>query len=195
MLRNTYQTMPTIPYNILKKLALDEKAENVWKILKYPTYDCLSKENLSLEEKLSMICIDENNQFDFNVFLSPLNEDMISDEKTILKVYKSRTELDYKGRAFYGIGIYRFDILFGGKMSVIEYNQAPCNRGDVLEMEILRCLNGAEIEGGIGYLEFNSKLSQSCMSAMTLGNHTTFLGTSLQMALKLYTLENENGCI
>lgn len=42
---NSYYALPTIPYNILKHLALSD--EIIWKLLKYNDYDALDKPNLT----------------------------------------------------------------------------------------------------------------------------------------------------
>ena len=49
---NSLSALPNAPYNILKYLA--QNNENIWKLLKYNSYDALSKPNLTMEEKLSL---------------------------------------------------------------------------------------------------------------------------------------------
>ena len=192
-MRNKFTTMPFIPYNIIEWLALDSGAENVWKILKYPTYDCLSKPNLTLDEKMELLCVNNNNQQDYNIFLNQLVENMIPEEKTILKIYKVQTGFESGTGGLFSVGSYRFDILYGGKMGTIEYQKTPCNRGDVLEMELLKSLNGADIKGASGYLEYNPILSRNCGSNLNLGNHTTYIGTSIIMAVRLVNFD-DNQC-
>lgn len=46
---NSYYALPTIPYNILKHLALSD--EIIWKLLKYNDYDALDRPNLTFSEK------------------------------------------------------------------------------------------------------------------------------------------------
>ena len=50
---NAYKSMPYIPYRIIEYLANNN--ENIWKILKYNTYDCLSREDL--KDKLVILNI------------------------------------------------------------------------------------------------------------------------------------------
>ena len=57
---NDYKSMPYIPYRIIEYLANNN--ENIWKILKYNTYDCLSKEDLTFDEKMKLIWSHEGNQ-------------------------------------------------------------------------------------------------------------------------------------
>jgi len=192
-LRNKFTTMPFIPYNIIEYLALSPDAENIWKILKYPTYDCLSQPNLTLNEKMDLLCMNNDNQQDYNIFLTQLVENMIPEEKTILKIYKVQTGFENITKGLFGVASYRFDILYGGKMGMIEYQKTPCNRGDVLEMELLSVLNGADIKGGAGWLEYSPILSRNCGSNLNLGNHTTYTGVSIIMAIRVANLY-DTGC-
>lgn len=191
--RNKFSSMPFIPYNIVEYLALDVEAENLWKLLKYSTYDCLSKPNLTLDEKLGMLCKNEDRQEDYSLFLSPLVENMIPEEKPILKIYKIITGFENNTEGLFGVANYRFDILYGGKMGIIEYQNTPCNRGDTIEMELIKSLNGADIKSGGGFMEFNPKLSRNCGSVLNLGNQTTYVGTSVVMAIRVVDL-NDTGC-
>lgn len=184
---NQFTQMPFIPYLLIEKLM---ENENIWKILKYSTYDCLSKENLSLEEKSQMIWKNQDNQIDYNVFLTPLIEDMIYDSKTILKCYRyysvPLTHIN-------SIVTYEIDILYGGKISLIDYNGVPCSRSDVLETEIIKTLNGSDV-GGIGYFQFNKELSSFCQSKMVLGNDKTFTGSAIVFGTNLSNIEQDSCC-
>lgn len=189
MLFNHYEFMPYIPYKIVEYLATNN--ENLWKILKYNDYECLSKPNLTFEEKIAMIWNREGNQQDFSIFFSQLVENMIPDSKSILKIFKVLTTPRDTIRA---VGSYEFDILYGGKIALVEYNGIPCNRGDVVEAEILKTLNGADV-GGVGMLQFNTKLSTASRSSLNLGNSKTFTGTSLVLSVELSDLgESDTTC-
>ena len=52
---NSLSRLPSIGYNILVYLAREPSAENIWKMLKYNDYDCLSKPNLTFSEKMELI--------------------------------------------------------------------------------------------------------------------------------------------
>lgn len=187
MLFNKYKTMPLIPYRIVEYLALYN--ENIWKILKYDGYDCLSQDNLTFDEKLQLIWKREGNQQDYNIFFTQLVENMIIDSTTILKIYKALTT---PRNTLTGVAAYEFDILYGGKISLIEYEGVPCNRGDVMETELLKTLNGADV-GGVGELQFNVQLSTSSRSTLNLGNNKTFTGTSLILGVQLLDVGGNEG--
>lgn len=183
-LYNRYKLMPYIPYHIIEYLANNN--ENLWKILKYNTYDCLSQPNLTFEEKMSLIWSHEGNQEDYRVFFTALVENMIPESETMLKIYKDAT---YPKSPINAIAAYEFDILYGGKIALIDYDGYPCNRGDVCESEILSTLNGVEV-GGVGLLEFNREKTTSSMSALNIGNNKNFTGTSLIMAVDISDVDN-----
>lgn len=48
---NSLSALPYIPYNILVYLARQEAAEDLWKLLKYNSYDALSKPNLTFDHQ------------------------------------------------------------------------------------------------------------------------------------------------
>ena len=57
---------------------------------------------------------------------------------------------------------------------MVEYNGVPCSRGDLIEMEIMRSLNGKDVAGA-GLLRF----LPNCKSINNIGNNQTFTGYSL----------------
>lgn len=186
---NNFLSMPYIPYRIIEYLAYNN--ENIWKILKYNTYDCLSEENLTFEEKMSLIWSHQADQENYRIFFTALVENMIPLSDTIIKIYKDITIPRSRVNAIAG---YEFDILYGGKISLIEYNGVPCNRGDVCEAEILSTLNGVEI-GGVGRLEFNTEKISASRSALNIGDNKSFTGTSLLLAVDISDIGDDESCI
>lgn len=187
---NTFDSMPFIPYNIVAHLANDPVADDLFKLLKYNTYDAISQPSLSLKEKMSMIYKNQPQQNDYNIFLNRLVEDEETVERTILKVYKNNSDPIIAQRATI---CYEFDILVGAKIPMIDYQGLPCRRTDVIEMILLKSLNGAEIDGTVGWFQFNDDLSRYCKSAMGIGNNTNYEGTAIVMAVQLGNL-NDTGC-
>ncbi|MGL4453542.1 MAG: hypothetical protein ACRCTZ_20475, partial [Sarcina sp.] len=149
-----------------------------WKILKYPTYDCISKPNLTIEEKSMMIWKNQDNSQDYNIFFNNVVDNMILDSKTLLKLYKFDGSPETH---IVSTLSYQFDFLYGTKISIIDYYGIPCNRGDALEAEILKTLNGVEVSG-VGMLQYNRRLSRLCRSFTNYGNSSTFSGNSIVMA-------------
>lgn len=180
---NRFRNMPYIPYNIMIYLANEPKAENLFKILKYPTMDCLSQLNLTLEEKMSMIWLDSPQQQDFYIFFTPKVENMEASAKTYIKLYNVEIVPTDVHKA---IVCYEFDLQMKGKIDVInvptEYGDIPCNRVEVMQQIILECLNGADVKS-VGGLQFSNQLSRLCRGRNDLSNNKDTVGSSLIMAV------------
>lgn len=177
MLFNQFTSMPYTPYKIILAI-LDN--DNLCKLLKYNTYECLSMTNLTYEEKIAMIW--KNPQFDqmqnYNIFMTNTMANMMTESMDVLEVYRYHTR---PLNPVLATTAYRFDFLFGSKTAMVEYEGVPCNRGDVFEMELMKSLNGKDI-AGIGLLQYNSDLSNLCNSQVGIGNNSTFTGVSIVMA-------------
>lgn len=182
---NKYSQMPFIPYRITEYLANNN--ENIWKILKYDDYNCLDKPNLSFEEKMKLIWTNESDQENYRVFFSYLIENSMIESTTILKIFRPST---VPTSNIAGKSAYQFDILYGGKISVIEYRGIPCPRGDVIEHELLKTLNGKYV-GGAGQLQFNTQVIGLSRSGLNLGNSKTFEGNSLVMGIVMDDIGEE----
>lgn len=185
---NSLAALPLAPYKILEYLALNN--ENIWKMIKYNSYDALSKPNLTFNEKLSYIWKD-GKQEDFSVFFTNLIEDAICESKCVLKIYQYYIHAEPS--VYVATPTYAFDFLYGGKMSLVEYNQIPANRGDVFIHEVLNTLNGVNI-GGVGVLTFSNDLSRYSASRAIIGNSKTFTGVSLYLCTLMGDGGESSGC-
>lgn len=186
---NSLSRLPVIPYNIITYLA--QNNEIIWKLLKYNDYNSLKNPNLTMSEKLSLIW-KEGKQDDYSIFLTQLVEDAVAESKNILKVY------DYYIHAnslYYGTVVYAFDILYGGKMSMVDYNGYPVSRGDLMINQLLETLNGAEV-GGVGKLVFDNDMSRYDLGRSVVGNSKTFTGYQLFMSVNVGdTGKKDTGCV
>lgn len=179
--------LPQIPYNILTYLSKED--EIVWKLLKYNSYDALSKPDLTFGEKLDLIW-KTGAQDKYSVFLTPLVEDVIAESRCILKIY------DYYIHAkelYVSVPVYAFDFLYGGQMSLVEYNGIPVSRGDLFIHRIMAVLNGAEVNG-IGKLTFYDDMSRYNLARSTIGNSKTFTGVQLYMSTLLGDTGKDTSC-
>ena len=186
---NSLSSLAYVPYNILVYLARQEQAEEIWKMLKYNSYDALSKPNLTFDEKLELIW-KSGPQEKFGVFFTNLIEDSICESKCILKIY------DYYIHAkelYSSTVVYAFDFLYGGQMSLVEYNGVPVSRGDLFINKALAVLNGAEV-GGVGKLAFFDDMSRYALAKSVIGNSKTFTGVQLFLAVNAGDTGEEYGC-
>ena len=175
---NSLSKLPTIPYNILVYLACRD--EIIWKLLKYNDYDALSKPDLTFDEKIALIW-KSGPQEKFGVFQTMLVEDAICESKCILKIY------DYYIHAkelYSSTAVYAFDFLYGGQMSLVDYEGTPVSRGDLFINRVLTVLNGADV-GGVGRLAFFDDMSRYVAGKAVVGNSKTFTGVQLFMAVNV----------
>lgn len=179
---NSLSQLPGIPYNILTYLAQND--EDIWKLLKYNSYDALSKPDLTLSEKLDLIW-KTGAQHEYSVFLTPLIEDVIAESKCILKIY---TYYIHAKELYTSVPVYAFDFLYGGQMSLVDYNGIPVSRADLFVHRIMDTLNGADV-AGIGKLTFYDDMSRYDLARSTIGNSKTFTGVQLYMS----TLVGDSG--
>lgn len=186
---NSLSALPYIPYNILVYLAQSSDAEDIWKMLKYSTYDALSKPNLTFEEKMAFIW-KEGPQENFGVFLTPLVEDEITKSKCIFKIYDYYIQ---PNQPYSAETTYAFDFLYGGNMALVEYNATPVSRGDLFIAKIMAVLNGAYV-GGVGKLIFSQQASRYSGGKSVIGNSRTFTGVSLYLTTMVGDSGAKEGC-
>ena len=185
---NKFSTMPYIPFKIVMAL-LDN--DNFCKLIYYNTMDALDKPNLTIEQKRALIWDGNIDRTDkFNIFLTNVQPNEEIDNRTVLKVYKYQTAPSNNVRAVLS---YRFDLLFGSKIPLVKLNGITCNRGDVIEMEIMKTLNGEDV-AGVGFLQYDERLSALCSSRVGIGNNYTFTGLTIVMATQVADVEQPSIC-
>ena len=180
---NKFLSMPYIPFKIV--MALLEN-DNFCKLLYYNTIDALDQPNLTIEQKRSLIWDGEDDRMDdYNIFLTNVQPNEEIENRTVIKVYRYDTTPINNMRATVA---YEFDILFGSKIPLVRCEGITCNRGDVIEMEIMKTLNGEDV-AGVGFLQYDSRLSGLCRSRVGIGNNYTFTGVSIVMATQIVDTE------
>ena len=188
---NSLSRLPTIPYNIMVYLAksTDHIADVFWKMLAYKDYKALSHEPLTFQQKMKLVWA-QGKQDAYSVFLTNLIEDAMAESKQIVKIYQYYI---HASELYTSTVVYAFDCLYGGQMSLVEYNGIPVNRGDLFIHCILTLLNGVEV-GGVGKLMFLDDMSRYSAARSTIGNNKTFTGVQLYMAVNVGDSGVEGGC-
>lgn len=188
---NSLSRLPTIPYNIMVYLAksTDPIADVFWKMLAYKDYKALSHEPLTFQQKMKLVW-SYGKQDTYSVFLTNLIEDAMAESKQIVKIYQYYI---HASELYTSTVVYAFDCLYGGQMSLVEYNSIPVNRGDLFIHCILTLLNGVEV-GGVGKLTFLDDMSRYSAARSTIGNNKTFTGVQLYMAVDVGDVGTEDGC-
>lgn len=176
---NIFTSMPLIPYKIIMRLMDNDE---FCKLIYYNTLDALDKPNLTEEQKRSMIWNGDINRTDeFNIFLTNVQPNEEIENKTIMKLYRYTTEPE---TIYMSTVSYKFDILFGSKIPLVTYNGVPCNRGDLIEMEIMKSLNNVDV-AGIGCLQYSQELTALSSSRVGIGNNYSFTGNTIVMATQI----------
>ena len=184
---NDFSNTPYVPYNIYDYLMRNN--ENIFKILKYPTKDCLSKSNLTMKEKIALLWKGEAEETDYHVFFKPLVGNEMTEETTQMRINKVYMSPD---NIYLSTNTYEFMFLVGESIALIDYNGIPCPRVDVLETEVLKTLNGKYAFGTVGTFQFNRDMSRNCQSTLNVNNSKTYFGSSLYLAGKWGSLKDGN---
>ena len=187
---NSFSRLPLVGYNILVYLAKQPTADNIWKMLKYRDYDCLSKPVPTFAEKMELIW-KQGPQESFGVFLTPLVEDAITESKSTLKIYEYYI---HDNEPYQSSVVYAFDFLYGGNMSLVNYDGIPASRGAVFINSLMATLNGAYV-GGVGKLSFVSDLTRYNLAKATIGNSKTFTGVQVFLSTKIGDSGSSDSCV
>ena len=167
----------------------DPMADIFWKMLVYNDYKALSHEPLTFKQKMQLVWA-QGKQDNYSVFLTNLIEDAMAESKQIVKIYQYYI---HASELYTSTVVYAFDCLYGGQMSLVDYDGIPVNRGDLFIHCILYLLNGAEV-GGVGKLMFLDDMSRYSAARSTIGNNKTFTGVQLYMAVNVGDSGQEYGC-
>ncbi len=188
MAHNKYTSLSKVPYKILSYLA--QNNDRLFKALYYQGSDALSQPDLTLEQKLNMIYVDEGKEVDKQIFLKPLISEEMVDSVSQLRLYKyTMTPVD----KMVSVINYRFDILTGSKTSLVyDEDGIPCSRIEIIEESILDTLNGVDMFG-TGEFGFNRDLSSQDKEMLTLSNSKNFYGSLLIMSVRWVNIEGD-GC-
>ena len=183
---NKFLSLPYIPFKII--MALLEN-DNFCKLIYYNTVDALERPNLTTEQKRDLIWDGQDNMDDYHIFMTNVQPNEETINRTILKIYRYNSDPIDRVHA---VVSYAFDVLYGSKMPLVRCNGITCNRGDVIEMEIMKTLNGEDV-AGVGFLQYDDDLTALCRSQVGIGNNYTFTGLSIIMATQVMDIE-DGGC-
>ena len=179
MVVNNFSSLSSVPYVIIQYLA--EHNDKLFKLLKYPQSDALSRPDLTIDEKMDMVYVDEDKQITKNIFFKPLVGDEEISAVTQMRLYQFNIS---PSNVLNAIISYKMDIITGDKISLV-YNEdgIPCPRITMIEEELLNTLNGKDIFG-VGCFQFTRDLSTSDKANFTLSNSKGFFGDSLVMSVR-----------
>lgn len=177
---NNFTELPQVPYKLITYLA--ENNDRLFKLLKYNTPDALDMPDLTFDEKLDLLYVDEGSDADKRLFLKPLIGDEMTDADSQIRIYKTSVS---PINAMNAVVSYRFDFITGNKISLVYDNGIPCPRLDLLETEILNTFNGVDLFG-TGEFQFSRDLSTTDKQVFAMSNSKGFFGTYLVMSVRWF---------
>lgn len=178
-------------------------ADILWKILKYDSdIYALSKPSVSKQERMALVCNNNGEPTGKRVFFAPFVDDAWQEQCSSLYIYvENIVPVDHL-KATVGITVEtvvhsKISAINGDGDQILNSQANPNdstvdgdlivtfkNRATVLLKCILAELNGLYLDG-IGYLQFNQKLSLKGKTEMPLWNNRSFYGHSTHFAMEM----------
>lgn len=193
---NNFKVIPKIPYKVFEYLleSNSQECENLWKLLKYPSIDCLSKPNLTYNEKYNMIWSGQSDEEHYTLFCKPLLTNSLGDADEMIQLRMYRNNLTPTTRIEATI-LFEIDIITNDKTACIYYDDCMVERTDLIESLLLSLLNGKDI--GIGYttLRFDRELDRGSKSLLNISNTKSFYGRSLILVMRHMDADIGGDCV
>ena len=114
----------------------------------------------------------------------------MAESKCLLKIY---TYIIQPNDLYTSSVVYSFDWLYGGQMSLVDYDGIPVSRADLFTSIIFDTLNGITI-GGVGKMMFNDDISRYMGVNSIIGNSKTFTGITLKMGTLMGDAGKDESC-
>lgn len=210
---NRFVNLDSVEYRIVDFLAKSDNkyANNLFKILKYDTEDCLSKDNLTYGEKMKLLYRNNGDASTERVFMAPYVDDAFEMQSSHLHIYihsvfpinhitstvnvgietivHNKISNIYGDAAMYDPKTNPSEIDADGQPTILYKSRAT---------EMLKCvlaaLNGSFING-VGTLKFDSTVKGGTDAAkMSLWNGKKFFGHSIVMSTLISGVSNSPGC-
>ena len=180
-------------------------AKAIWKLLKYSDPNALNQADLTVEEKLELICSASNDTTEVNkkrLFLAPFVDDAWQEQCASLYIFVDTLKPFDQGRSNVIVNV---ETVVHSKVSIVNGDYAEGkelnNPSDLLDPEehivvafknratvLLKCLlaefNGLYLDG-IGYLQFNQKLDIQSGTDMPLFNSRSYYGHSSKFVVTI----------
>lgn len=193
---NRFVNLDSIEWRIIDSLlnSTSVHAEDLWKMLKYPSEDCLFQEPLTRAEKIKMIYRDNGESSDKRVFMAPYTDDAWQEQASRLDVFVSRAIP--RSHVLSAVNV-TVEIIVHNKINNI-YNNAEVDnpnsnpsefdeeggllipsksRATAMLRDVLAELNGKMV-AGVGQLQFNTQLSPYSTAQQYVWNNRAYIGYS-----------------
>lgn len=199
---NRFPNLDGVEYKMVRELLYSKSkyAENIWKILQYPTPDALTKDDLTLGQKAALIC-DENNTLETGkrVFITPYINDAWTEQTAHLHIYVDALHAPNYVLSNVHVCI---ETIVHAKVGTIlsdvneeRNNPNDCdaegnpivlrkNRATVLLKNVIALYNGMTLDG-VGQLQFNQSIDPYCVSTQYMWNSRSYFGHVTRMVIKM----------
>lgn len=177
---NKFTGFSNLCYNILAYLMVEN--ESLWKLLKYNTTDALSKPDLTLKEKRSLIYNGIGDSEGYNVFRCPFVDDAFTKEVSQIRIYALTVKPENRSVSTIDLAI---DCITHVKLVNLDGAQ---NRAELMVEEVLKTLNGQDING-VGKLFFDARESMYDAARSSIFNNRYFFGFQIVMSVKFGDLD------
>lgn len=203
---NRLTNLDSLEWKIISHLLYSQtkNAQNIWKILKYPTMDCLLQDNVSLEDRYALIDTEDGKETNKRMFLSPYVDDAWTEQCAHVHIYTDGIFPQNHEVATVNVAIETIShskiikVLGDADGRDINPLLPPPNPNDsnkqgepvvlyknretVLLKSMIAELNGLYLDG-VGYFQFNQKTNSYNNSQQKLWNGRTYIGHITKMAM------------
>jgi hypothetical protein len=178
---NTFDRLPQMSYKIIEHLVLNN--EDLWKMLKYDTSDCLDKPNLTLDQKTSLIYPGDGKDGNaYRVFMDYLIDDFFNKQCSLIRVYP--VFIVPQNRVVSDI---TFCIEALSHCKITQLNNYT-NRNVYMLQQIIKTLNGRDVNG-VGMLSFDKMGNPSDKALLNISNNRNYQGYSIYMSTHTSTIK------
>lgn len=199
---NRFQNLDGLEWKLVNQLLYSDSkyAENIWKLLYYSTPDALTRDNLTLMQKQSLICVEnDTGETGKRVFITPYINDAWTEQTAHIHIYVDA--LHSPNHIVSNVHVC-IETIVHSKLGTIlsDVNEADANPNDshvdgaplvlrknratVLLKNVLALFNGMSIDG-IGQLQFNQAIDPYCVSTQYLWNSRAYYGHLTRMVVKM----------
>lgn len=199
---NRFPDLDGIEYKMVNELLYSKSkyAENIWKLLYYATPDALMQDNLTLEQKVSLICVENDTvETGKRVFITPYINDAWTEQTAHIHIYVDA--LHSPNHIVSNVHVCIETIVHAKTGTILsDVNEADANPNDsdvngvpivlrknratVLLKNVLALFNGMNLDG-IGQLQFNQSIDPYCVSTQYLWNSRAYYGHTTRMVIKM----------
>lgn len=210
---NRLSNLDTIEWSIIQYLVESESkyADNLWKILKYNTEDCLLKETVSKQERLNLIYTNNGEASTKRVFMTPYIDDAFTEQCAHLHIYVGgiypENHISSKVNIVFETIVHNkisniYGQATGNDLTVVnpielDENELPKilykNRETAMLKSVIADLNGRNVNG-VGMLQFNSQLSSNDFSKPYLWNNRSFYGHATTLTTIMSGVSKDSMC-